>query len=87
MERAAGTLRPQGGNTEVNRGPNFLRLATTLSALYPKESQEKPLLGTMLLRSRARERREAHAMFNRITFDPKIMGGGLASEECASQFR
>jgi hypothetical protein len=30
-------------------GPDFLRLANALSALYPKESEEKRLLDAMLL--------------------------------------
>jgi len=34
---------------EQQRGPNFLRLANALSALYPKESEEKRLLDAMLL--------------------------------------
>ncbi|MBI3799265.1 MAG: hypothetical protein HY268_20160 [Deltaproteobacteria bacterium] len=34
---------------EQNRGPDFLRLANALSALYPKESEEKRLLDAMLL--------------------------------------
>jgi hypothetical protein len=34
---------------EVDRGPDFLRLANALSALYPKESEEKRLLDAMLL--------------------------------------
>ena len=34
---------------ERERGPDFLRLANTLSALYPKESEEKRLLDAMLL--------------------------------------
>ncbi len=35
--------------TEINRGPDFLRLANALSALYPKGSEEKRLLDAMLL--------------------------------------
>ena len=35
--------------TEQERGPNFLRLANALSALYPKDSEEKRLLDAMLL--------------------------------------
>ena len=35
--------------TERERGPDFLRLANALSALYPKDSEEKRLLDTMLL--------------------------------------
>lgn len=35
--------------TEQNRGPDFLRLANALSALYPKGSEEKRLLDAMLL--------------------------------------
>jgi putative DNA methylase len=35
--------------TEQDRGPDFLRLANALSALYPKESEEKRLLDAMLL--------------------------------------
>jgi hypothetical protein len=34
---------------ELDRGPDFLRLANALSALYPKESVEKRLLDAMLL--------------------------------------
>ena len=34
---------------EINRGPEFLRLANAMSALYPRESQEKRLLDAMLL--------------------------------------
>ncbi len=34
---------------EQDRGPDFLRLANALSALYPKESDEKRLLDAMLL--------------------------------------
>jgi putative DNA methylase len=35
--------------TEQERGPDFLRLANALSALYPKNSEEKRLLDAMLL--------------------------------------
>ena len=35
--------------TEQDRGPDFLRLANALSALYPKGSEEKRLLDAMLL--------------------------------------
>ncbi len=35
--------------TEQSRGPDFLRLANALSALYPKDSEEKRLLDAMLL--------------------------------------
>ena len=34
---------------EQDHGPDFLRLANALSALYPKESEEKRLLDAMLL--------------------------------------
>ena len=34
---------------ETERGPDFLRLANALSALYPKDSNEKRLLDAMLL--------------------------------------
>ena len=34
---------------EQCRGPDFLRLANSLSALYPRESEEKRLLDAMLL--------------------------------------
>ena len=34
---------------ELERGPDFLRLANALSALYPKASEEKRLLDAMLL--------------------------------------
>ncbi len=35
--------------SETERGPDFLRLANALSALYPKDSEEKRLLDAMLL--------------------------------------
>ncbi len=35
--------------SEMERGPDFLRLANALSALYPKDSDEKRLLDAMLL--------------------------------------
>lgn len=35
--------------SEIERGPDFLRLANALSALYPKDSDEKRLLDAMLL--------------------------------------
>ncbi|HOE12823.1 MAG TPA: DUF1156 domain-containing protein [bacterium] len=35
--------------SEIDRGPDFLRLANALSALYPKGSEEKRLLDAMLL--------------------------------------
>jgi adenine-specific DNA methylase len=35
--------------SETGRGPEFLRLANALSALYPKDSEEKRLLDAMLL--------------------------------------
>jgi hypothetical protein len=35
--------------TEQDRGPDFLKLANALSALYPKDSEEKRLLDAMLL--------------------------------------
>jgi hypothetical protein len=34
---------------ERKRGPEFLRLANALSALYPRGSEEKRLLDAMLL--------------------------------------
>ena len=34
---------------EQERSPDFLRLSNALSALYPKESEEKRLLDAMLL--------------------------------------
>jgi putative DNA methylase len=34
---------------EQDRGPDFIRLANALSALYPKQSEEKRLLDAMLL--------------------------------------
>jgi hypothetical protein len=34
---------------EIERGPDFLRLANALSALYPRVSEEKRLLDAMLL--------------------------------------
>lgn len=36
-------------NAEQERGPDFMRLANALSALYPRGSQEKRLLDAMLL--------------------------------------
>jgi putative DNA methylase len=35
--------------SEQERGPDFLRLANALSALYPKDAEEKRLLDAMLL--------------------------------------
>lgn len=35
--------------TEVERGPEFVRLANALSALYPRDSEEKRLVDAMLL--------------------------------------
>ena len=37
---------------ESHRSPDFLRLANALSALYPKDSEEKRLLDAMLLSTR-----------------------------------
>ena len=34
---------------EQDRGPDFLRLANALSALYPRDAEEKRLLDAMLL--------------------------------------
>jgi hypothetical protein len=34
---------------EQDRGPDFLRLANALSALYPRDCEEKRLLDAMLL--------------------------------------
>ena len=34
---------------EQDRGPDFLRLANALSALYPRDCEEKRLLDGMLL--------------------------------------
>ena len=34
---------------EQERGPDFLRLANSLTALYPRSSEEKRLLDAMLL--------------------------------------
>ena len=34
---------------ETERGPDFLRLANALSALYPRDSEEKRLVDAMLL--------------------------------------
>jgi hypothetical protein len=34
---------------EQDRSPDFLRLANALSALYPKNSEEKRLIDAMLL--------------------------------------
>ena len=36
-------------DAEQDRGPDFLRLANALSALYPRDSEEKRLLDAMLL--------------------------------------
>ena len=38
--------------SEQDRGPDFLRLANALSALYPRDSDEKRLLDAMLLAAR-----------------------------------
>ena len=38
-----------GLQSEVGRGPDFLRLANALSALYPTDSEEKRLRDAMLL--------------------------------------
>src|SRR5205814_1461848 len=54
----AAMLLQQGGRTtalrsvlktELERGPEFMRLANALSALYPRNSVEKRLLDAMLL--------------------------------------
>ena len=37
---------------EIARGPRFLRLANSLSALYPRDSEEKRLIDALLLASR-----------------------------------
>jgi len=37
---------------EQERGPDFVRLANALSALYPRGSDEKRLLDAMLLATR-----------------------------------
>ena len=37
---------------EITRGPSFLRLANSLSALYPRNSEEKRLVDAVLLASR-----------------------------------
>ena len=34
---------------QIERSPDFLRLANALSALYPQDSEEKRLLDAMLL--------------------------------------
>jgi len=34
---------------ELRRGPQFLRLANALSALYPKDSEERRLIEAVLL--------------------------------------
>jgi hypothetical protein len=34
---------------EIDHGPDFLRLSNALSALYPRNSEEKRLLDAMLL--------------------------------------
>jgi putative DNA methylase len=39
---------------ELDRGPDFERLANSLSALYPKGSEEKRLLDAMLQSIRRR---------------------------------
>lgn len=53
-----GLLLQAGGRTnalralvqaERERGPDFLRLSNALSALYPRDSEEKRLLDAMLL--------------------------------------
>ena len=54
----AGMLLQASGRTEAlrtliraeqDRGPDFLRLSNALSALYPRDSEEKRLLDGMLL--------------------------------------
>ncbi len=40
---------PAHEDHEPDRGPDFLRLANALSALYPRDSEEKRLLDAMLL--------------------------------------
>jgi putative DNA methylase len=37
------------GEADVPRGPDSMRLANALSALYPRDSEEKRLLDAMLL--------------------------------------
>ncbi len=59
LDRVHAAMLLQGGSrtnalrallkVEQERGPDFLRLANALSALYPKESEEKRLLDAMLL--------------------------------------
>jgi hypothetical protein len=59
MDRVHGAMLLQAGGqanalralikAEQDRGPEFLRLANALSALYPKGSEEKRLLDAMLL--------------------------------------
>jgi hypothetical protein len=39
----------RGPAADARRGPDFLRLANALSALYPRDSEEKRLLDAMLL--------------------------------------
>ncbi len=36
-------------SAEQEKGPHFLRLANALSALYPKDSEEKRLLDALIL--------------------------------------
>ena len=59
LDRVHAALLLQGGGrtnalrallkAEQNRGPDFLRLANALSALYPKGTEEKRLVDAMLL--------------------------------------
>ena len=46
---AAAEALPAMLDAETQRSPDFLRLANALSALYPKDSEEKRLLDAMLL--------------------------------------
>lgn len=63
---------------EQERGPDVLRLANALSALYPMGCEEKRLLDAMSLlvpHLLSAGKRLEVAVFDRITFDPEMMGG------------
>jgi len=46
---AIGSANALGALIQADRGPDLLRLANALSALYPKQGEEKRLLDAMLL--------------------------------------
>lgn len=46
---AIGSANALGALIQADRGPDLLRLANAVSALYPKQGEEKRLLDAMLL--------------------------------------